>query len=158
MAEKNTLIICASYHHNNTMKISQKMAEVLDATIIEPKKFNEEMFLNYDLIGFGSGIYNRKHHQSLLNLVNDLDIQKNKKAFVFSTSTVKVKSMHEPLNKLLMEKGFTIIGQFQCKGFMSYGFIKHIFGGLNKGRPNDSDLLKVINFAIQLKEYSNNMT
>lgn len=151
MDEKNTLIICASYHHNNTMKISQKMAEVLDATIIEPKDFDEKMLLGYDLIGFGSGIYNRKHHQSLLKLVNDLNMQKDKKAFVFSTSTVKIKNMHDPLNKLLTEKGFTIIGQFRCKGFMSYGFTKHIFGGLNKGRPNERDLLEVKNFALHLK-------
>lgn len=139
------------------MNIGKKTAEVLEATLIEPKDLNKRMLLDYDLIGFGTGIYNRKHNQSLLKLVNDLDIQKDKKVFVFSTSTVKVKSMHEALNKLLTEKAFNIVGQFQCKDFMNYGFTKHLFGGLNKGRPNDSDFLKVINFAIKLKENNNDV-
>ncbi|QUI25655.1 flavodoxin family protein [Vallitalea pronyensis] len=148
-----TLIICASYHHKNTMNIGKKMAEVLDATIIEPKDFHEDMLNRYGLIGFGSGIYNGKHHKSILALANQMKEQQHKHAFVFSTSTIPAKTMHKAMNDILTEKGFKIIGQFSCKGFMNYSFSKYIFGGLNKGRPNKRDYIDAMNFAKKIKAY-----
>ena len=152
MKEKNTLIICASFHHKNTMNISKRIAEILNAKIIEPKDFQEKMLSNYGLIGFGSGIYNGKHHNSILDLVSSINEQKGKNAFVFSTSTVPLKSLHKSINEILFDKGFEIIGQFCCKGFMDYRFTKYIFGGLNKGRPNERDYKNATNFAIKIKE------
>ncbi len=149
--KEETLIICASYHHMNTMHICKKIAKILNAKIIEPKDFKEELLSSYELIGFGSGIYNGKHHSSLLDLANSLNKQKNIKAFVFSTATIPVKSMHNAINQILINKGFEIIGQFSCKGFMTYGFTKYIFGGLNKGRPNEKDFANAINFATNIK-------
>jgi len=58
--------------------------------------------------------------------------------------------MHKDLRKSLSEKGFNIIGEFCCKGFMDYGFTKYL-GGLNKGRPNDQDLKKAQEFAEMIR-------
>lgn len=150
MREKRTLIICASYHHESTMKIGRKIAEILNADIMNPKDFQIETIDNYDLIGFGSGIYNGKHHSDLLKKVEQITQQNGKKTFVFSTSTVPLKITHEPMNTLLMQKGFEIIGQFFCRGFMTYSFTKYFFGGLNKGRPNSKDLLEAEKFAREI--------
>lgn len=151
MISKNTLIICESVHHSNTMEIAKVIGEVLNAKIIEQKNFELESFSNYDLIGFGSGIYNGEHHKSLFNLVSNLNKQNNKKAFVFSTSTIPLETTHKSLKQSLTEKGFEIIGDFYCKGFMNHSFTKYIFGGLNKGRPNDKDLKKAQDFARKIK-------
>ena len=79
-----TLVICISVHHGNTRKIAQAMAEVLDADVLEPANIDVTTLDKYDLVGFGSGIYGWKHHNSLLNLVDKLP-HTNKKAFIFST-------------------------------------------------------------------------
>jgi uncharacterized protein (TIGR00290 family) len=46
-------------------------------------------------IGFDSGIYNGEHHKSILDLADRIDRQDNKKAFIFSTSTVPLEVVHK---------------------------------------------------------------
>jgi hypothetical protein len=66
------------------------------------------------LIGFGSGIYDSKHHQSLFALVDRLPQVTNKNAFVFSTCGVPAIGMtaeyvtknHAQLKEKLQAKGF----------------------------------------------------
>lgn len=149
---KKSLIICSSVHHKNTMKVAKVIAEVLDADVVEPKDFNMGILSKYDLIGFGSGIYHGEHSKTLLNLASNISIQNNKKAFVFSTSTIILRIMHKTLIEILKSKGFYIIGNFACIGFMNYSFTKYFFGGLNKGRPNEKDLREAREFALKLKE------
>jgi len=150
--DKRTLIICKSTHHGNTMKVAKSMAEEINAKIIDPSDFNKDMITDYDVIGFGSGIYGGEHHKSLLDLAEKLEIQKNKKAFIFSTSTIRMAAMHKTLRDKLLKKEFEIIGEFFCKGFMNYSFSKYLFGGLNKGRPNKKDLEKAQDFAKKMRE------
>lgn len=150
-----TLIICVSIHHQNTEKIAKVMAEVLRVRIVKPSEIKPEEINNYDLIGFGSGIYFWRHHRSLINFVKNLAPVEKKKAFIFSTSGAKYakRIIHYSLRKLLIKKGFQIIGEFNCLGFDSFGLFK-IFGGFNKGRPNEKDLEKAKKFAQDLlKQY-----
>jgi flavodoxin len=148
---KSVLIICASYHHENTKKIANAFSEAIRADVIEPIHFDESLLDDYDLIGFGSGIYNGEHHKMLINLVDKMEPVGGKKAFVFSTSTLGRKFMHKCLNDLLIDKGFEIIDEFSCKGYMNYRFTRIILGGLNKGRPNAKDLLNAMEFAKTLE-------
>lgn len=149
---KRSIIICKSIHHGNTRKVAQAMSKILKASVVEPSEFKSSEIDVYDLIGFGSGIYNGKHHRSLFKLINRLKKQNHKKAFIFFTSTVPVKKFHQDLREALIEKGFDIIGEFCCRGFIDYSFSKYIFGGLNKGRPNKQDLKTAKQFAKQLKD------
>ncbi|MDF2614559.1 MAG: flavodoxin [Clostridia bacterium] len=147
---KRVLIICASVHHKNTLKIAEIIGKEFNAKVIKPKEFELEMIAEYDLIGFGSGIYNGKHHKSVLNIIAKLKNEEHKPAFIFSTATIPVKAMHKDMKRSLIEKGFDIIGEFSCKGFMDYSFTKYL-GGLNKGRPNAEDLRKAQDFAKEIK-------
>lgn len=147
---KKVLIVCASVHHNNTFKVANVIREELDAKIIKPNEVSLEIISEYDLIGFGSGIYNRKHHNSIFKLIDELEVQQHKDAVIFSTSTVPFKAIHKELRRRLSEKGFNVIEEFACKGFMDYSFTKY-FGGLNKGRPNDEDLRIACEFARVIK-------
>ena len=142
-----SLIICKSIHHRSTEKIAKRMARVLNADLTEPKDFDIK---KYDLIGFGSGIYDYKHHISILNLVDKLPNLKGKKVFVFSTSGVIVKSQHDSIKKKLKEKNAKIIDEFFCKGFNTNSFLKYI-GGMNKKRPNEKDLKKAEDFVKKMK-------
>lgn len=156
--EQNVLIICQSIHHGNTMKIARAISKKLNAEIKKPSEVRNNDLKNYDLIGFASGIYNGKHHISLFELINNFKMQRNKKAFVFSTATIIYKKMHADIKEQLATKGFVVIDEFMCKGFMNYGFIKYFFGGLNKNRPNENDLLRAEKFAAKIKDklYSSN--
>jgi flavodoxin len=151
MTIPKTLIICQSVHHSNTMKVAKNMAKELEADIKNPSEVTAKDFEDYDLIGFGSGIYDGKHHTSLFKLLNSLTLQHNKPAFIFSTATICYKKMHEPLRLLLISKGFYVVDEFICRGFMDYSFLKYFFGGINKGRPNQKDLESAREFAIKLK-------
>ena len=64
-------------------------SKILDAQIKTPQQIDPEELQEYNLIGFGSGIYGEKHHKLLLDLADKLPQVTNKKAFIFSTCTFK---------------------------------------------------------------------
>ncbi len=146
-----TLIVYVSFHHKNTEKIAEAISSVLNAKLVKASEVKEEEIVNADLIGFGSGVYLGKFHKKLIKLVENLPEFENKKAFLFSTSGVRknfiLNRSHKNFKKKL--KGFQIIGEFNCKGFDTFGFLK-FFGGLNKGRPNQKDIKKAEEFAKSL--------
>lgn len=161
-----SLIILMSIHQKNTEKVAKVIAEVINADILTPKEVNLDDIEKFDLIGFGSGIYSAKHHKSILNLVDSIQTNVDKKVFIFSTDgaprkfftkEMEKKSMHSnhlSLREKLLVKGFTIIGEFNCAGYNRNSFIK-IIGGINKGRPNADDFQKAKEFALGLIEASN---
>ncbi len=151
-----TIIILVSYHHKNTEKIASVLARTLNAEIKTPQEVNPTDLSEYDLIGFGSGIYFGKHHKSLLELADKLPQATDKKAFIFSTSgqTGNASRFHKQLREKLKSKGFNIVGEFNCAGLDTYGLMK-ITGGLNKGRPNEDDIKQAEAFAKSLTQPAN---
>ena len=145
------LIICISVHQGNTEKVARAMTEVLDAELLKTDEVDINALKEYDLIGFGSGIYFFRHHKALLNLLARVPIMENKKVFIFSTRGIgPVGFYHRALRKRLLKKGADIVGEFSCRGFNSYGPYR-LIGGMNKGRPGEEDLENARNFARGLK-------
>lgn len=161
-ANVKALVIVFSYHHKNTEKIAQSFAKVLDAPIKTPQQVDSAELQNYNFIGFGSGIYAAKHHESLLALADNLPPGNGKKVFIFSTFGAPaglfdekelkkfIAKNHAKLRDKLQSKGYTVIDEFACPGFNTNSFLK-LFGGLNKGRPNAQDLKQAEDFARNLK-------
>ncbi|MDH7475851.1 MAG: flavodoxin family protein [Microgenomates group bacterium] len=148
-----TLITYVSIHHQNTKKVAEVIAKILKADLVDLKKEKPPSFKNYGLIGFGSGIYLGKHHQLILDFVDQLPKMK-KKAFIFSTSGAPPFFsfvQHKALQTKLIRKGFKIQGELCLPGWDTYGIFK-LFGGFNPKRPNEEDLQKARNFAIKLKK------
>ncbi|MDI6604254.1 MAG: flavodoxin family protein [Thermoanaerobacteraceae bacterium] len=141
-----TLIIFTSIHHGNTGKIAKVIAESLNADIIKTNEVNIEDIKNYDLIGFGSGIYYGKFHKNMFDLIDRLSDLKSKKAFVFSTSGFGSIKFNSFIEEKLKEKGIKVLGSFACKGFATYGPFK-LIGGIAKNRPNNEDIQKAKDFA-----------
>jgi flavodoxin len=150
-----SLLIVVSYHHRSTEKIANVFARVLDAQIRMPKQIHPEELQEYALIGFGSGIYDAKHHTDLLDLADALPQVTNRKAFIFSTSSHmsedQVAKDHSMLREKLQSRGYVIVDEFSCKGFNTNSFLRH-FGGIDKGRPNVEDLEHAEEFATNLKQ------
>lgn len=150
---KKCLIIVYSYHHENTLKVAQAMAETLGAHVVSPENMEGVEIRDYDLVGFGAGIDSGHHYDPLLTYVEGLAEVKNKECFIFSTSAVqgekKVWNDHKALRDSLCKRGYTLIGEFSCKGYNTNSFLKYI-GGMNKGRPNEKDLSHARKFAERL--------
>ena len=148
-----SLLVLFSYHHHNTEKIAIVFAKVLEAQIKTPQEINFKELQEYNLIGFGSGIYDAKHHDDMIDLAERLPQTTNNKAFIFSTSAImgksKVANDHSLLRKKLKLKGYIIVDEFSCKGFNTNSFMKYL-GGMNKGRPNAEDLKNAEKFAWSL--------
>ncbi|WP_353094014.1 flavodoxin family protein [Tissierella praeacuta] len=145
-----TLIIYASIHHGNTEKIANVMAEGLNADLMKMSKLNPKSLADYDLIGFGSGIYYGKFHKDIIKLIDNLPELLNRKAFVFSTSGQGKKSYNSSIEIGLKNKGFQIIGSFACKGYDTFGPFK-VIGGIAKGRPDNDDLKNAMDFVKEIK-------
>jgi flavodoxin len=149
-----SLVIVFSYHHNNTEKIANTIAKVLGAEVKTPQQVYLEQLREYDLIGFGSGIYSATFDPSVLNLADRLSYAAGKKAFLFSTYGAPafiadrefIEKNHDQMREKLEMKGYTVIGEFGCAGWNTNSFLKY-FGGLNKGRPDADDLKNAEAFA-----------
>lgn len=150
----SSLVVLLSYHNKNTEKIAKVIAEVINAQIKTPQQVSPDEITKYDLIGFGSGIYDSHHHMMILDLVDQIPRVENKKAFIFSTFGAPkfianekfILKNHFMLREKLQTKGFQIIGEFGCAGLNTNSFLKK-FGGLNKGRPDTEDLKRAEQFA-----------
>lgn len=162
-----SLLILVSYHNHNTEKVAKVIASVLDAEIRAPQQTIPEDVRGYDLVGFGSGVYGSKLHESLLQLTDRLPKVAGKKAFIFSTFGAPVAAFegekararledyveknHSSIKEKLQSKGYSIVGEFGCGGLNTNSFLR-IFGGINKGRPNSEDLKRAETFALGLRE------
>lgn len=145
------MIIYNSIYYGNTEKIAKAIAKVLEAPAVKPQQADIINLVKHDLIGFGSGIYFNKHHQSLFDIVEKIPLVNNKKAFIFSTNRDGITNNHRLLRDTLREKGFMIVGEFACKGFEDWRAVKIVGGkGINEGKPDAEDLQRAENFAIDL--------
>lgn len=154
-----TLVIVFSYHHNNTEKIANVVANVLGSEVKTPQQVKPEEIAEYDLVGFGSGIYSATFDTSLLDLADRLPQVNNKKVFLFSTYGAPafvanrefIEKNHLQIREKLQAKGYTVIGEFGCAGWNTNSFLK-FFGGLNKGKPDADDLRNAGEFARNLNQ------
>ena len=144
-----TLVLYKSLCHGNTQKVAAVIAETLKAEIKTLEDTDRERIPEYEMIGFGSGIFYQKHHKTLFDFVESLPETKNKQAFVFSTSGLCLPEFNTPLETVLKKKGFQITGSFACKGWDTWGPYK-LVGGIAKGRPDESDLQLAREFAAAL--------
>lgn len=145
-----TLIVCASKEHGNTREVAEAIAGVLDCDVVAPEEFDPERIGDHDRIGFGSGIRFGKPYRELLELIDRIPEQTGRRAFIFSTSGFGWLWWHSTLRKRLEAKGFTLHGEYCCKALDTMGMLR-LFGGVNKGRPNDEDLADARRFASKLQ-------
>lgn len=150
MQAPKTLVICSSVHHRNTARVAERIAEVLHAEVAAPEAVPYTILDDYDLVGFGSGVYYGRFHAALRDWLRGLPAAAvaRRPAFVFSTSGLSClwRLWHRPFTRELARRGFAVRGEFHCRGFDSWGPL-WIAGGINRRHPDDRDLDRAAAFA-----------
>jgi flavodoxin len=151
-----SLIIYYSHYKGNTEKIARVFAKEIDSELMNIKDIDCVDTTDFNLIGFGSGVYRESMSPKLFRLVEKLNLR-DKNVFVFSTNGVGMKFYNKRLTKLLESKGAINKGSFVCKGsFIAQEFTNnklfHIIGGLSQGHPNDNDFKKAKEFIGRVVE------
>jgi flavodoxin len=111
--------------------------ELVDATKITEKDLN-----GYDAIGFASGIYYSKFHQSVLNFAS-VNLPEGKNVFFICTNGGN--ASYKSIEEITKRKNASVIGRFSCKGYDTFGPFK-LVGGLAKGHPDEKDLEDAVAF------------
>lgn len=157
MAAGRVLIICHSSHHGNTRRVADAMAMELGASILTPEKVHIEQFEEYDLVGWGSGIYFSRHATSLIQLAKNLP-QRPRNTFIFSTAGLPfLRSwFHSSLRRELQSRGCKVLGEFSCAGWDTVGPLAW-FGGIERKHPNEKDLQRARAFARSLAQQKGEM-
>ena len=131
------LVIINSTHRQNTMKIAEAMAEAAPITIVDVNEVERYNVGDYDIVGYGSGVYAGKFGKKILKHIdNNLDDLKN--VFLFSTSGTGKEEYNQSLVEYLNERCKNVLGSFACKGLCKW-FIFVLVGGIAKGHPDIGD-------------------
>lgn len=75
-----TLIVYYSSHHGNTKKLVDAIAARGSVSTVDASAATATDCSDYDLIGFASGIYYQKFHESILKWA-EANLPQNKKVF-----------------------------------------------------------------------------
>lgn len=147
------LVIINSTHRQNTMKIAEVMAEAAPLTIVDVADAEHYNVGDYDIVGYGSGIYAGKFGKKIINHINK-NLEDLKNVFVFSTSGTGKERYNESLVAYLNEQCKNVLGSFACKGLCKW-FIFTLVGGIAKGHPDMNDFDEAQTFIEQVIEKYN---
>ena len=135
-------------HHGNTKKIIDEIAKTNDVELIDATQTVEKDLSEYDLIGFASGVYGGKFHQSVLKFAS-VNLTDNKNVFLICTYGGR--PVFKSIEQVIAYKHDTIVGRFSCKGFDTFGPFK-LIGGVSKGHPDEKDIAAAVEFYNGLTE------
>lgn len=137
-------IVYASVHHGNTEKLLKGMVQHGEADLFDLTKDPNPDVSQYEAVGYASGIYAMKMHKLIYHFL-DGGAKLPKKAVAICTSGVGKGTLVLRFAKVLKERGFEVIGSFECKGFDTFGPLK-LFGGINKEHPTEDDIRRGTTF------------
>ena len=137
--DSNSICISASRKHK---KIIDEIAKTNDVELIDATQTVEKDLSEYDLIGFASGVYGGKFHQSVLKFAS-VNLTDNKNVFLICTYGGR--PVFKSIEQVIAYKHDNIVGRFSCKGFDTFGPFK-LIGGVSKGHPDEKDLAAAVEF------------
>lgn len=136
-----TAIMYASVHHGNTRKVVETIASTLNADLIDvtvsaPNDFDLGA---YELIGFASGIYYGGIHKKIVQAIQAAEFRPDQRVFSVITAGAPFINHGKRAAKLLDGKNVRYLGNFQCRGYDTFGIFGKL-GGIAKGHPSAKDL------------------
>ena len=151
-ALSQTVILYASVHHQNTLKLVRAVAERIHADTVDLLKDARPDLTGYSCVFLASGIYFNTLHRSLLDFIGRTAFD-GKKVCILYTCGLRYRDYAKPAARLLARQGARYAGSFGCRGFDTYGVLKRL-GGIAKGHPNQADLDHAAAFAAAVVSHS----
>ena len=143
-----TAIVYYSKHHGNTKKLIDAIAAGQDVTAIDASEVKTADLSEFDMVGFASGIYYSKFHKTVLEFAEQ-NLPEGKNVFFLYTCGSAKKGYTNAIAECVKKHQATILGEYGCLGFDSFGPFK-LIGGLAKGHPDETDLQKAHEFIQNL--------
>lgn len=143
-----TAIVYHSEHHGNTKKLLDAIAAQHDVVLFKADTALHANLEEYDRIGFASGIYYHKFHDSVLRFAAE-KLPYGKDVFFLYTYGVKRSLYINTIKAAVEEKGARILGSFGCRGFDTFGPFQ-IIGGIAKGHPDSEDIAAAVGFFAEI--------
>ena len=145
---KKTVIVYASKHHGNTFKLIKAISDKYEIAIIDATKETHIDLQEYDIIGFASGIDFGKFYWEIENFAREkLPLQKE--VFFLYTCAMDREGFTDSIKEIALEKEGTILGEYGCRGYNTYGPWK-LIGGMNKSHPTENEIQECVNFYEKL--------
>lgn len=138
-----TAICYYSRHHGNTLKVLKAMTEGEDVDLFDVTSHAAAHLEQYDTVGFASGIYNSKFHESVASFARYLPEGKN--VFFVYTCGSKRDGYTKAIAEAVTAKRANILGAYGCRSYDTFGPFK-LVGGIAKGHPNADELQKAKEF------------
>lgn len=133
-----TAICYLSYHHGNTRRVVQAMAEAGDVDLIDVRTRQAVRLEEYDRVGLASGIYGFEMAEAVAVFARQYLPAGKPVFFIYTYGGAKGTGAKE-LARIAAEKGCPVLGEFGCKGYDTFGPFK-LVGGIAKGHPTERDL------------------
>lgn len=148
MMNKKTVIVYASTHHGNTYKLVKAIADRYDVQMIDATKQDVCDLQDYEIVGFASGIDFGKFYEVVENFAKE-NLPHKKKVFFLYTCAMERKGFTDSMKEIALQKEATILGEYGCKGYNTYGPWKMI-GGMNKKHPTEEEIQSAVEFFERL--------
>ena len=134
-----TAICYYSEHHGNTKLLLDAICKAdPEVVLIDCTKRDEVDLLEYDRIGFASGIYFGAFAKQLQTFAQ-INLPDKKQVFFLYTCGTMNNSYTDSIRKIAEAKEAKVLGAYCCYGFDTFGPFK-IVGGIKKGHPNDEEI------------------
>ena len=148
MENRKIIIFYHTQHGNNTKKLVEAIKSKYNSIEIHQTPCEIIDVSSYDFVGFASGVYFWYFGKTIYQQIEKLEGMNGKKCFCLSTSGAGG-SFKDCFKNEIEKKGGIFLGGFEVPGHTNY-FPLSIFGGLNKGRPNEEDFNNAIKFLEEI--------
>ncbi len=139
-----TVIVYVSTHHGNTKRLVDAISAQCKIQTINAAETKEADLSDFDTIGIASGVAFGKYYPQMLAFL-ERNLPENKTVFFMHTAGSPRESHAESAQAIANAKHCRTAGTFCCKGFDTFGPFK-LLGGINKSRPNETDIAKAVDF------------
>lgn len=137
-------IIYGSRHHQNTKKLVEGIAQYHEITLIDAQEQTCVDLSAYDRIGFASGIDFGRFYDTVEQFLTD-NLPEGKHVFFLYTCARPGTRFTGSIRKAAAEKGASVLGEYGCRGYNTYGPWKMI-GGMNRNHPTKSEIAAGVSF------------
>jgi flavodoxin len=120
------------------LKVLEAMAQGNDLELIDVTSCTATDLTPYDVVGFASGVYYGKFYDSVVNFARQY-LPSGKKVFFVYTCGAQRSGYTKAVAAAAKEKEATILGEYGCLGYDTFGPFK-LIGGIAKGHPNAAEL------------------